>query len=76
LFLLDEFLAQEDIELNLPRDEVASVLASGFYNISERALKPVTVRDLALEGMRGLATIDPNIGIDVVGDIIRDNYVY
>jgi carboxyl-terminal processing protease len=53
----------EDMRVKLPRDEVSSVLASGFYNISERALSVTDVRALGLEGLRGLATIDPEIGV-------------
>ncbi|NVK17577.1 MAG: PDZ domain-containing protein [Methylocystaceae bacterium] len=52
-----------DMRVKLPRDEISSVLASGFYSISERALTQVDVRALGLEGMRGLATIDPEIGV-------------
>lgn len=53
----------EEMLVKLPRDEVSSVLASGFYSISERALTPVVVRSLGLEGIRGLATIDPEIAV-------------
>lgn len=42
-----------DMGEKLPRDEISSVLASGFYSISERALTPVDVRSLGLEGLRG-----------------------
>ncbi|WP_167730428.1 S41 family peptidase [Terasakiella sp. SH-1] len=58
----------------LPADEVSSVLASGFYNVSERALTPVDVRSLGLEGMRGLATIDPEIIIEENNGVIEVHY--
>ncbi len=54
----------EEMRVALPRDEVSSVLASGLYIVSERALSEVNVHDLGLEGMRGLATIDPEISIE------------
>lgn len=66
--------AAEDVRERLPRDEVAGVLASGFYTISERALKPVSVRALGLEGMRGLATLDPEIIIEEDSGMINVFY--
>jgi carboxyl-terminal processing protease len=55
---------QASVEVVLPRTEVSQVLASGYYSISERALTPVTVRDLGIEGIRGLATIDPEVSLE------------
>lgn len=66
--------ALEDMGERLPRDEVSSVLASGFYSISERALMPVDVRALGLEGLRGLATIDPAIGIHEIDGTVEIHY--
>lgn len=64
----------EDMGEKLPRDEISSVLASGFYSISERALTLVDVRSLGLEGLRGLATIDPAIGIREVNGTVEVSY--
>jgi hypothetical protein len=66
--------AAEEIRVALPRDEVSSVLASGLYNVSERALTPVNVHDLGLEGMRGLATIDPEISVTENRGVIEVRY--
>jgi len=60
-----------EIRRTLPRDEVSAILASGFYTISERALSTVSVRQLGLEGMRGLATIDPEISIVETDGVIK-----
>jgi carboxyl-terminal processing protease len=76
-------LAQDDVAsekvLNevhyiLPREEVSSVIASGFYAVSERALQPITVRELGIEGIRGLATIDPEIRVEVEDSILSLYY--
>ncbi|MDV7341666.1 S41 family peptidase [Terasakiella sp. A23] len=64
----------EDMRVKMPRDEISSVLASGFYNVSERALTPVDVRALGLEGLRGLATIDPEIGVAEKDGVIEIRY--
>ena len=64
----------DEMRVSLPRDEVSSVLASGFYSISERALTPVSVRALGLEGMRGLATIDPEVSIEEKHGVITVKY--
>ncbi|WP_069189599.1 S41 family peptidase [Candidatus Terasakiella magnetica] len=66
--------AADEMRLSLPQDEVSGVLASGFYSISERALSDVDVRSLGLEGMRGLATIDPEIGIEEKDGVIEVRY--
>lgn len=59
--------ASNSLSATLPRNEVSTVLASGFYSVSARALTDVSVRQLGLEGMRGLATIDPEISIEEDG---------
>lgn len=42
-----------------PRDAVEETLAAGFARIAEKSLEPVEVRDVAIEGLKGLASIDP-----------------
>lgn len=66
--------SHDEIRRVLPRDEVSAILASGFYAISERALKPVTVHALGLEGMRGLATLDPEIAVSEKNGNIEIRY--
>lgn len=46
-----------------PTTEAERVLAFGFDVITERYLEPVTVLHLALEGLRGLGSIDPGLAI-------------
>jgi carboxyl-terminal processing protease len=43
--------------------EVGRILAYGLRAIETRALEPVDTSEIALEGMRGLATVEPDLGI-------------
>ncbi|MBV5324032.1 MAG: S41 family peptidase, partial [Rhodospirillaceae bacterium] len=51
--------------------EAERVFAFGFAAIAERHLQPVTSASLALDGIRGLAEIDPQIAVSVQGDRLR-----
>ena len=53
-------------------DAVAATqtFASGFRHISERYIEPVSAFELALEGLRGLTTIDPSLQIQQSGNRI------
>ncbi len=66
--------AAEEMRQMLPREEVSSVLASGFYSVSERALTRVDVRSLGLEGIRGLATIDPEVSVEEKNGVLEIRY--
>jgi carboxyl-terminal processing protease len=43
--------------------EARRVYATAFTTIAERALDPVTVRAVAVEGLRGLSAIDPAVSV-------------
>lgn len=57
----------------LDRSEMEEILATGFSRISSRYLEPVSAGDLALHGLRGLASIDPALGTNVSGGRVRLN---
>lgn len=44
--------------------------AAGYRHISERYIEAVTASDLALEGLRGLTTIDPSLNVQSSGNRI------
>ncbi|MGC2856293.1 S41 family peptidase [Novispirillum sp. DQ9] len=46
-----------------PTAEAERVLSFGFDVIAERYLEPVTVEQLALDGLRGLGQLDPGLAI-------------
>ena len=43
---------------------------AGYRHISERYIEAVSASELALEGLRGLATIDPSLQVDLSGNRI------
>ena len=51
-------------------DIAERTLAQGFATISERTLNHVTLPDIAVEGLKGLATIDPDITVHRDGDTV------
>ncbi len=58
-----ETAALPAVSAAFPQSEVEEVLAAGFRRIAERYLEPVTVRDIALEGLKGLASLDPVLSV-------------
>lgn len=46
-------------------DRIVPVIATGYYTITDVALKPVPMASVAVEAMRGIATLDPLVQIDV-----------
>lgn len=46
-----------------PAAEIERVIAFGFDAIVERHLQPVTAQTIALDGLRGLAEIDPQLAV-------------
>lgn len=54
-----------------PRAEAERVLSFGYDVITERYLESVTPRHLALEGLRGLGSIDPGLAIEAADGSIR-----
>lgn len=53
-----------------PRDAASEIFSAGYGSISERYIEPVTPAALALEGMRGLSAIDPELTVGRSGDTI------
>jgi len=51
--------------------EAERTLAFGFAAIVERHLQPVTATAVAMDGLRGLAEIDPGIAVALQGDRLR-----
>lgn len=47
------------------------MLGTGYVSILERALDPVSPRDLAIWSLRGLAALDPAIGVELRGGTVR-----
>ncbi len=54
---------QATIPDTFPHNEAEDVFSAGFDNIAKRYIERVTVEQVALEGARGLATLDPAIMI-------------
>lgn len=52
-------------------DEAERVFSYGFDIIQERALEDVDARTLALEGLRGLSSIDPALTVEVQDGVVR-----
>ncbi|RAU21752.1 S41 family peptidase [Paramagnetospirillum kuznetsovii] len=51
--------------------EADKTIAFGFAAIVERHLQPVTAASIALDGMRALAEIDPQLAVIVQGGVVR-----
>lgn len=54
-----------------PRLAAQETFAMGFDNISRKHLEAVSVEAIALEGMKGLASIDPELSVNKTGDSIN-----
>jgi len=52
-------------------DEAEKVFAYGYDVIQERALQSVDVATIAVEGLRGLRSIDPSLSIEAADGVIR-----
>lgn len=52
------------------RGEAVEVFAVGYGSITDKYIEKVTPSSLALEGMRGLASIDPELSVVRTGDTI------
>ncbi len=52
-------------------------LETGYRQISQRFIENVSVRDLALEGLRGLSTIEPSLHIEEYADeiLLQSSYI-
>lgn len=61
---------QEALAPAFPAAEAERVLSYGFDVIAERYLEPVTVEQLAVDGLRGLGQLDPGLAI-----ALRDRHI-
>lgn len=59
------------VDIAFPSQAATETFAVGYGNIAEKYIEPVAVGDLALDGMRGLATIDPALTVERHGAAIR-----
>ena len=51
--------------------EIERTIVFGLGAIVERHLQPVTARSVAIDGMRGLADIDPQLAVAIQGEKLR-----
>lgn len=58
----------ETAKPGFPVDLAQDTLETGFRQISERYIEKISVRDLAIEGLRGLTTIEPSLKVEQNGD--------
>ena len=47
-----------------PRQAVEEVFTAGYGSIKEKYIDPVVIGELALEGLHGLGSIDPNLSVE------------
>ncbi|MEQ9170926.1 MAG: S41 family peptidase [Rhodospirillales bacterium] len=55
--------AGKDSGFSMPA--AAEVIAAGYENIAEKYLEALPVREIGMEGLRGLGAIDPALAIDI-----------
>jgi carboxyl-terminal processing protease len=55
---------------SLEAELAINTFSAGFRHIAERYIEPIPASDLAIEGLRGLDTIDPNFQVEVDQEII------
>lgn len=61
--------ADKDSGFSMPA--AAEVIAAGYENIAEKYLEALPVREIGMEGLRGLGAIDPAIAIDISQKEVR-----
>jgi carboxyl-terminal processing protease len=72
LFLLAGLLAApEPVLAEWSRAGAERTIAVGFAAMVERHLQPVTAASIAIDGMRGLADIDPQFAVSGQGGMVR-----
>ena len=60
-----------ETDAGFPVQAATETFAVGFGNIAEKYIEPVSVDVLALDGMRGLASIDPAVTVARDGDAVH-----
>lgn len=56
---------------DFPKPAAVEVISVAFDNITDKYIEPVPLREVAVEGLRGLGAIDAGIAIDDTGRSIR-----
>lgn len=59
-----------ETDSEFPRIAAEEVFSTGYRSISEKYIDAVSVPHVALEGIRGLASIDPLVGVERVGSAL------
>ncbi len=59
------------ISENLPRPAMTHTLTSGYEAITEKFIRPVAVAQLALDGLKGLGTLDPALVASRHEDVVE-----
>lgn len=63
--------AGEASDVGFPRGPARQVFQTGFKHINELFVEPVAIAQIAVNGLQGLKTLDPNILVDRTGDQLR-----
>ena len=63
--------ARTEVEPGFRADQAERVLSFGFDVVADRSLDQTTVQSLALEGLRGLGTLDPGLSIQLDGGLVQ-----
>ena len=66
-------ISSSDDKQKLFQDLARKTIKSGIGHISERYIDPISVSDIAIEGLRGLDSIDENLKIEVTPSSIIIN---
>jgi carboxyl-terminal processing protease len=68
--------ASQDSTVQVGYDEgrAERLFTAGYSNVSDIYIEEVPVADLAIAGMKSLASIDPALGVAVEGDRLRVNF--
>ena len=65
--------ARKDGGFSMPA--ATEVIATGYENVAEKYLQPLPVREIGMEGLRGLGAIDPAFAVEIGKDslMLTDN---
>jgi carboxyl-terminal processing protease len=61
----------EPSDAGFPRGPARQVFQTGFKHINELFVEPVAISQVALHGLQGLKTLDPDFVVDRTGDQLR-----
>lgn len=53
-----------------PKSRASEIFAAGYSGITEKYIDVIQIEDIALEGIRGLGAIDPDLSVTRAGDMI------